>query len=100
MLDNPTKQIDIDRAIWMISRKTIYHEIVGGNTTFRIDVYCDGEFVETIYRFLCRISRQWAVRFESRIYPIFMRDQRFAIEVEDRNAFKYTGTGSFPAESA
>lgn len=96
MRENPIKQIDIDKAIWVITRKTLYHEIIYGNTIFRIDVYCDGKFVETIHRKFCRMSRQWAVKFETRMHRIFIKNERLAIDIDDEYAFKYSSSGSFP----
>ena len=99
MKENPTKQVEINKALWANEsvRRSLY--FLSGTHILSLDVYCGGEFAETTHRTFCRISRQWAVKYETRMHRIFLRNERFAIEVDDRYAFKYTGTGAFPAES-
>ncbi len=96
MRENPTSQAEINKALWAnpAVRRSLY--FLSGTHVLSLDVYCSGEFIETIRRKFCRVSRQWAVKFETRMHRIFIKNERLAIEIDDRYAFKYTSTGKFP----
>ena len=90
-------QAEINKLLNVPRWDMLISEVPYSNTIYRISVYCEGKIVETVWRKLYRVSSQWAVKFETRMHRIFVRDGRLGIEVEDRYAFKYTSTGSFPA---
>lgn len=96
MLINPTTQAEINKALEVGTSHCRMISWLNGTHVDRVDVYCGGEFAETIRRTFYQVSRQWAVKYEVRMHRIFMRDERFAIEIEDEYAFRYTSTGKFP----